>query len=128
SVQVEYPGMDAIMLRKVLIRSMNYFDERFGHYWADADMAMQIRRAGKKIRVYPSIRGIYTAEPDPLAGDSLAERDRVSGAAAFIGKYGGAMAGFTFRLKAALAALGRLDLGGFSGILSGQKLDGSQAG
>src|SRR5258708_37753169 len=32
---------------------MNYFDERFGHRWADADLAAQIRRAQRKVRPYP---------------------------------------------------------------------------
>src|SRR5205807_2100885 len=75
SIPVEYPGMDAILVRKVLVRGMNYFDERFGHYWADADLAMRIRRAGKKIRLYPSIKVRYTSAPDSLEGDTLAQRD-----------------------------------------------------
>src|SRR5262249_13782286 len=54
-VNVDYPGLDALMVRKGFVRGMNFFDERrFGHYWADADLAAQIRRAGKKIRLYPN--------------------------------------------------------------------------
>jgi O-antigen biosynthesis protein len=124
---VEFPGMDALMVRKHLVRSMNYFDLRYGHYWADADLAAQIRKAGKKILLCPSIRATYHAAVDPLADDSLAQADLVTGAAAFLGKYKGGMAGFSFRFRAALAALGRFDVGKSSAILSGSKLDGTQA-
>ncbi len=69
SVAVEYPGIDALMVRKQFIKGMNYFDERYGHFWADADLAMQVKHAQKKIRIYPRIRAIYRPEPDPLADD-----------------------------------------------------------
>jgi GT2 family glycosyltransferase len=128
SVAVEYAGLEALMVRKQFVRGMNYFDERFGHFWPEADLAMQIHRVGKKIRVYPAIRATLHPAPDPLEGDSLAAADRISGAAAFLGKYDGFMAGFSFRLSAALRALGRFDLGQAGAVLGGSKLDGSQAG
>lgn len=128
SVTVEYASLDALMIRKQLVRSMNYFDERYGHYWADADLSMQIHRAGKKIHVIPAIRAVLHPAADPLSGDALAEADKFTGAAAFLGKYDGFMAGFGFRMSAALGALGRFDLGQFGALLGGSKLDGSQAG
>jgi GT2 family glycosyltransferase len=124
---VDYPSLDALMIRKVFVRGMNYFDQRFGHYWADADLAMQLRRASKTVRLYPSIRATLHPGEDPMAGDSLARSDRISGAAAFVSKYGGFLAGFLFQLGAAFSSLARLDFGQFSAILSGRKLDGSQA-
>jgi len=127
SVPVEYPSLDALMVRKVFVRGMNYFDERFGNYWTDADLAMQVRRAGKKIMLYPGMRVKFQPDPDPLDGDSLARADRVTGAAALLSKYQGSTAGLTFRLSAALSALGRFDLGHFMDVVSGRKLDGSQA-
>jgi GT2 family glycosyltransferase len=127
SVVVEYAGLEALMIRKQFVRGMNYFDERYGHYWPEADLAMQIRRVGKKIRVYPAIHATIHPAPDPLAGDAVAQADRISGAAAFLGKYQGFMAGFSFRLSAALRALGRFDLGQVGAVLGGRKLDGSQA-
>lgn len=127
SIAVAYPELDAILIRKHFVRSMNYFDQRFGHYWADADLAMQIRRAGKQIRLFPGIRATFHPEPDPLERDSLARADRISGAAALIGKYEGSMAGLSFRLGAVLSALARFDLGMVSKLTGGQKLDGSQA-
>jgi len=127
SIAVPYPELDAILIRKHFIRSMHYFDQRFGHYWADADLAMQIKRAGKKIQLFPGVRATYHPAPDPVEGDSLAKADRVSGAAALVGKYEGGMAGFSFKLGAVLSALGRLDLGMVGKLTGGQKLDGSQA-
>jgi GT2 family glycosyltransferase len=128
AITVEYSELDAILIRKQFVRSMNYFDERYGHYWADADLAMQVRRAGKKIRLYPEIRATYRHSADPLASESLAATDRLAGAAAFVGKYDGFGPGLGFRLKLALGALARFDLGRVTALLSGQKLDGSQAG
>jgi glycosyltransferase involved in cell wall biosynthesis len=125
SIDVEYPGMDALLVRKHFIKGMNYFDERFGHYWADADLAAQIRRAQRKVRLYPAIRATYCSAPDPHAGDVLAEADRILGAAAFLGKYGGG--GFVFRLAAIFRALGSFNFKLLGALVSGQKLDGSQA-
>lgn len=128
SVAVEYPGIEALMIRKQFIKGMNFFDERFGQFGADADLAMQIYRAQKKIRLYPRIRAICRRSPDTKAGDSRLAADCALGAAAFLGKYEGFMAGLLFRIGAALRALGRLDLRQFAAIASGQKLDGSQVG
>ncbi|MGH9647633.1 MAG: glycosyltransferase family 2 protein [Bryobacteraceae bacterium] len=127
SIAVAYPEMDAILIRKHFVRSMNYFDQRFGHYWADADLAMQIKRAGKKIQLFPGVRATYHQAPDPVENDPLARADRVSGAAALVGKYEGAMAGFSFKLGAVLSALARFDLGMVGKLTGGSKLDGSQA-
>jgi hypothetical protein len=128
SIPVEYPGIDALLVRRQFLRGMNFFDERFGHHWADADLAMKIRQGGKKIRLYPSVRAILHPGNDPLAGDALAEADKVLGAAAFLGKYQGFSAGFGFRMVAIFQALGRFDFRRLSMLISGQKLDGSQAG
>ncbi len=126
-VEMEHPGLDALMARKQFIKSMNYFDERYGHAWADADMAMQVRRAQKRIKLYPSIGATYHEAPDPNEGDPLFEADRVLGAAAFVGKYDGFFAGLMFRIGAIFRALGRFDFRQIGPLVSGQKLDGSQA-
>jgi hypothetical protein len=125
-VPVDYPSLEAAMVRKVFIRGMNYFDQRYGHFWADLDLAMQARRAGKKIHLYPAIRATRHAAPDPLAGESLAAIDRVTGAIGFLGKYHGFGAALRLRLSTALGALARLDFGAFAGILGGAKLDGTE--
>jgi GT2 family glycosyltransferase len=129
SVVVEHPGLQALLVRKQFIRGMNYFDERhLGHYWADADLAMQSRRAGKKIRLYPSIHATLHPEADPLEGDPLAEADRALGAAAFLAKYYGFFTGFNFRLTSIFKTLGRFDFRLLGYLVRGQKLDGTQSG
>ena len=127
SVEVEYPSLDALMIRKQFIKSMNFFDERFGQFGADADLAMQIGRAQKKVLLYPAIRATYHAAPDPLAGDPLLTADRALGAAAFLGKYEGFFSGLSFRIGAIFRALGRFNFRELGALVSGQKLDGSQA-
>jgi glycosyltransferase involved in cell wall biosynthesis len=124
---VEYPGIGSLMVRKHFIKGMNYFDERFGHYWADADLAVKIRQAQRKILLFPAVRVTWHASPDPLEGDAIAAADKELGAAEFLGKYEGFFAGLGYRIGAILRALGRFDFRGLSALVSGQKLDGSQA-
>jgi GT2 family glycosyltransferase len=124
-IDIEYPRIDALLVRKHFIKGMNHFDERFGHRWADADLAAQIKRSQRKVRLFPSIRATYHDAPDSHAGDSLVDADCILGAAAFLGKYGGG--GFGFRLSAIFSALGQFKFKLFSALISGQKLDGSQA-
>jgi hypothetical protein len=77
--------------------------------------------------LYPSIRATYHATPDPLAGDPLLAADRALGASAFLGKYEGFFSGLSFRIGAIFRALGRFDFRELGALVSGQKLDGSQA-
>lgn len=128
SVNVEYPGRDAVLVRKQFVKGMNYFDERYGEFWADADLAMQIRRGHKKIRLYPSIKAVRRADTSPPATKGLLAADRAGGAAALIGKYYGFMAGLGFRLGAIFRALGHFDFKQLIALCSGQKIDGSQGG
>ncbi len=127
SVAVEYASRDALLVRKQFLRGMNYFDERFGEYWADLDLAMQIRGAGKKIRVIPSLRATLHPGDDPLQGYAPAEADRIVGAAAFLGKYDGFFAGFKFRMAAILRALLAFNFKRLSLLMGGENM-GSQAG
>ena len=126
-VPVDFASRDALMVPKQFIRLMNNFDERFGEHWADLDLAMQIRRAGKRIRVYPAIHVTRHPGEDPLEGDAIAEADRINGAAEFLAKYGGFFAGFSFRFAAILKALFSFDFRRLGLLLSGEKM-GSQAG
>ena len=127
-VNVEYPGREAVLVRKQFVKGMNYFDERYGEYWADADLAMQIRRGLKKIRLYPSIKAIKHGDTSLEASKGLLAADRAGGAAAFIGKYYGFMGGLGFRTGAIFKALGRFDFKQLIALASGSKIDGSQAG
>lgn len=127
SVAVEYTNPDALMVRKTFIKGMNYFDERFGHFGAIADLAVQIENAQRKIRVYPNIRATYHAAPDPNAGDPLFDADHESGIAAWIGKHQGFFAGLGYRIGAIFRALFGFRLKEMAALASGQKLDGSQS-
>lgn len=121
---IDYPSFEALMARKQFVMAMNYFDQRYGHYWVDAEFAMQARRAGKKIRLYPAARAIYHPAPDPLEGNPLAASDRLLGAAEYASKYGGS--GLGLRVGATLGALAKFDFSKFLALAGGQKLDGSQ--
>jgi hypothetical protein len=128
SIAVEYPGRDALLIRKQFMRTINFFDEHFGEYWADADVAVKIRKTGKQIRLYPSIRAVFHPDGDPLAGDELAAADKTLGAAQYLSKHEGFAAGLSFRMSAIVQALVRFDFKRLSLLIGGQKLDGTQAG
>jgi GT2 family glycosyltransferase len=127
SVVVEYAGCEALMIRKAFIKGMNYFDERFGHFGADLDLAMQINNAQRKIRIYPNIRATIHPAPDPNQGDPLFEADRINARAVFRSKYNGFFSGLTYRIGATFSALGGFRLKEMAAVLSGEKLDGSQS-
>jgi len=135
---VEYATLDALMITKYFVRGLNYFDDCYGEYWADAELSWQIRRAGRTIVVAPRIGVMQFAEaPTPRSSAARAALavDRGSGAAAFIGKRSGFLAGLLFRVRLALGALGTAlvfrepgyNLSRFMGILSGSKIDGNQS-
>jgi len=126
SVAIDYPGRDALLVRKQFVIGMNYFDARFGEYWADADLALKIRHARKKILLYPAIRARWHAPARPAPHDAVYSADRVLGAALLLRKHEGFLAGLTFRLSAILSALLHLDFRLFAALLSGEKV-GSQA-
>jgi len=128
SVVVGYPGRDAVMARRQFIAGMNYFDERLGEFWADADLALRIHRAGKKIRVYPEIRATVHAAPGARQPAVAEISDRTIGAAVLLGKYSGFFAGAGFRLGATLKALFSFNLPLFFALAAGRKMDASQAG
>ena len=131
SVAVGYPGRDALLVRKQFIIGMNYFDARFGEYWADADLALKVRHARKKILLYPAIRATWHASAHPAPDDAvysaaIYNADRVLGAALLLRKHDGFIAGLTFRLSAIVRALLHFDFRLFAALLSGEKV-GSQA-
>ena len=120
-----YPGREALLVRKQFVAGMNYFDERFGEYWADADLAIKIRKAGRKLEMYPAIRAIWHA-PERAPNDTIHKSDRILGAAALVGKHEGFVAGVGFRMAAIFGALIRFDFALLAALLGGKKV-GSQA-
>jgi len=130
-IAVGYPGRDALLVRKQFIIGMNYFDARFGEYWADADLALKVRHARKKILLYPAIRVTWHTPAQPAPHDAaysaaVYSADRVLGAALLLRKHEGFLAGLTFRLSAIVGALLHFDFRLFAALLSGEKV-GSQA-
>jgi GT2 family glycosyltransferase len=123
---VLYPGREALLVRKQFVAGMNYFDERFGEYWADADLAIKIRKAGRKLEMYPAIRATWHAPAEAAANDTVHKSDRILGAAALLSKHEGFFAGIGFRMSAMLGALMRFDFPLLAALAGGKKV-GSQA-
>jgi len=125
-IAVLYPGRDALLVRKSFVTGMNYFDERFGEYWADADMAVKIRKAGRKVEMVTGIRAVWHVPAEEASEDVVYKSDRIVGAGALLGKHDGFFAGLGFRVAAMLGALGRFDFSLLSALVGGKKV-GSQA-
>jgi len=128
-VIVEGAAFDAMMARKYFVRGLNFLDEKYGEYWADADLCFQIRRSGRKIVALPRVNGTYTPRPDAFPDNALRlmEADGITGGARYFGKYFGFFAGLMFRFKSILKALFSLRLGLVTAALSGRKVDGTQS-
>lgn len=134
---VELPSMCALMVRAHFLKGLRYIDERYAQSWADAEIAAQIRRAGKKIYVYPRIHATWHDDSEylallPSSARALLAVDWMLGAAVYAGKYFGFLPGLRIRLSSIVRCLGQvitLRENSFSRLLyliSGQKIDGSQ--
>jgi GT2 family glycosyltransferase len=122
----EYPKGAPIMLRRELLRAMNYLDARFGNAWSDLEMCYRVRSGGKNIVVLGEIPAVTVAPESHRVESDLEWTDSAHGIATWIGLHYGFAAGLKFRITAALFALGRGKLAVFAGILSGRKIDGNQ--
>ncbi len=121
-IAVDHVRGAALMVRRFFLTAMREIDERYGQYGSDADLCYQIRRAGKKILILPNLRVVHQGGAD----STLKRADIRTGIAAWLGKYSGFVAALKYRAAAALGSLVRLQLGQFSYILSGRKIDGTQ--
>ena len=89
-VPVEFPRGAALMIRVFVIKAVRQIDEHYGQFGADADLAMQIRRASKKILLLPSVKVRHRGKQ----GYSAPERaDFLLSRSVFLGKYQGFGAG-----------------------------------
>ncbi len=122
-IAVAYPRGAALMVRAFVIKSTRQIDERYGQFGADADLAAQIRRGGRKILLVPQARVRHYPEPDD---SPMLHADFLLGRAAYIGKYHGLAAGLQARIGSLLGALGGFRLGELRYMLAGQKIDGNQ--
>jgi GT2 family glycosyltransferase len=123
-VSADYPKGAPIMVRKELLRAMNYLDVRFGHSWSDLEMCWRIRSGGKKVLVLTDV--LVDRTPVAERRTELDQIDSAAGAATWIGLHGSFLQGLNFRLAAAFGALFSGHMSGFTGILAGQKIDGNQ--
>lgn len=123
-VAIEYAPGAPLMTRKLFLRGMNYFDERYGDHWSDLELCWQLRNAGKTILCLPQVHVTYGEAPE-REQDTVHQADCTVGAAAFLGKHFGSGAAFKFRFGAAIGALMQAQFGQFSALLSGQKVDGT---
>jgi hypothetical protein len=124
-VSVEYPAGAAMLVRRSFVRGMHFFDERYGNNWSDLELCWQLKNAGKKIVVLPRAKVTeisLAAEPD-----ALSSADSIIGAGAYVGKHHGMLAGVSFRLGAIVHSLLHFNLGRCVALITGQKVDGSQA-
>lgn len=142
-VRADYVVDSPLLLRRRSIAGMNYLDQRYGQFWSDAEICFQVRRAGKAVIVLPTVkvRGESSAEAwtSPMNRESgQLSADAALGAAGYLAKHEGAMAGLKFRLGAVLGSLVSA-LGStvtfqqpgakwvrFTNLASGQKIDGNQ--
>ncbi len=122
--EVEYPRGAALMARVFYIKKIRQIDERYGQFGADADLAMQIRRAGRKILLVPEAR----VRHEPRAGYPAIERaDYLLGRSVFLGKYVGFLSGIQARIGAVLGPLFGFRFGELKFTISGQKINGTQS-
>ena len=122
---VDYPMGAPILVRRELLRNMNWLDKRFGNAWSDLEMCCRIRNGNKNIIVL----GALPVNHDPVESPTVDEEewaDSAHGVATWIGLHHGTGAAVKFRLAAALHALGRGKFGVFTSILTGNKIDGNQ--
>jgi GT2 family glycosyltransferase len=122
-VQVQYPRGAALMARVFYIKKIRQIDEKYGQFGADADLAVQIRRAGRKILLVPEAR----VKHEPRNAYPAIERaDFLLGRALFLSKYAGFMEGLKARIGSVLGPLAGFRFGELKHTLGGQKIDGTQ--
>jgi len=123
AMAVEYPRGAALMTRVGLIKAVRQIDERFGQFGADADLAINFKRAAKKVLLLPDLKVFHQGSP----GYTPEERaDFLLARAAYLGKYQGFLAGVGARLGAIFGPLFGFRFGEFKNTIAGQKIDGTR--
>ena len=132
----EYAHGAAIMVRSLSLKAMGKIDERYGTYGSDAEICYQVRRAGKRVLLAPAARVIHHGRAELDTGSRAArDADQILGTAVYLRKHYGIVRGLLYHISTVLAALGRLltlrdfsyHFSLFGTLLSGQKIDGTQA-
>jgi GT2 family glycosyltransferase len=139
-IAVQFAGLSAYMVRSYFLKGLRYIDTHYAQSWADAELAIQVRRANRKILLYPGIRAIRhrtggeLARTAPPAVRALIASDWAHGASVYAGKHFGFISGMKVRLASIFSALGALlsfsdvhfRFSRFVNVLTGQKIDGTQ--
>jgi GT2 family glycosyltransferase len=120
---VDYPRGAALMARVHYIKAIRQIDERYGQWGADADLAIQIRRAGRRILLVPDARVRHSGRD---AYTAMERADLLLARSVFLGKYQGFGAGLQARVASILGPLAGFRIGELKYTLSGQKIDGTQ--
>jgi GT2 family glycosyltransferase len=120
---VEYPRGAALMARVFYIKAIRQIDERYGQFGPDADLSMQIQRAGRKILLVP---GAKVKHQGRTSYSTLERADLALARTVFIGKFDGAGAGIKARIGAVFAALFGFRFGELKHLLAGEKVDGTR--
>lgn len=123
-ISVDYVPDAPMLVRRLFVRGMNYFDERYGEHWPDLELCWQLRNAGKSILILPQVGVTYGEPPEPQR-DAVHLADCTLGAAAYLSKRFGTKAGIKLRAAAAFGALTRGQFSELSALVSGQKIDGT---
>jgi len=121
---VEYPGSFALLIRKSFLKGMNFLDQRYGELWADAEIAAQVKSAGRRILRTPEAEGILYPEQSKRLDAGLLESDWHAGASIYLKKHHGSGLGHSVSATFSSLFSGRLGL--TRRILSGDKFDGTQ--
>lgn len=135
---IEYPDRKALATRKFFVRAINWFDDRYGEFGSDLELAYQIRRSQKKILLLPGVRATLIASPG-LSFDTAAlatlSADRAHGVSVFLSKHFGWFTGILFRIGAVFHVIGQLisfrqpafQFRRLTALITGQRIDGSQS-
>jgi GT2 family glycosyltransferase len=128
---VEFAGFGALLVRGYFLKGLRHIDERYAQSWADAELALQVRRAGKKTLLAPAVRATRSQDAPPeysAAVHTLLAADFTLGAATYAAKHFGFLAGLKIRLAAVLHALVTFQFTRLRYLVEGQKIDGTQSG
>ncbi|HWR54367.1 MAG TPA: glycosyltransferase [Bryobacteraceae bacterium] len=129
-VPVEFASFSALMVRGYFLKGLRYIDERYAQTWGDAELALQIRRAGRKTLFIPEIEATWHDEPGPFddapsSVQTVLAADWISGASTYAGKHFGMWPALSVKIGAAFRALAGFRLGLLTGVLSGRRIDGT---
>ena len=133
TVEVECPDPRAVLVYTKAVKGMNYFDERYGHFGSNLELAAQALRANRRILLLPGSRAVVRGDeglwqPEGAAAEADLAGDFGTGIIAYTGKHFGWSAALKVRLKMLAKSVLKFDLGAVSRLIGGAKIDGSQQG